>query len=83
MHQNRQTSVGGQQRFAGAAASGSGFGDILDNELNKPALSRGRSTNMLSDAGSKYGVDDDEMSHYMGQSALGGAETGSNAGGYA
>ena len=38
---------------------------------------------MLSDAGSKYGVDDDEMSHYMGQSALGGAETGSNAGGYA
>lgn len=49
--------------FAGAAASGSGYGDILDEQLNKPALSRGRSTNMLSDAESKY--EDDEMS-YMG-----------------
>ena len=37
---------------------------------------------MLSDAGSaKY--EDDEMSHYMGQSALGGVETGSNVGGFA
>lgn len=38
---------------------------------------------MLSDEGSNAGVDDDEMSHYNGASALGGAETGSNAGGYA
>ena len=51
--------------------------------MRQPGLSRGRSTNMLSDAGSKYGGDDDEMSHYMGQSALGGAETGSNVGGFA
>ena len=52
--------------FAGGAATGSGFNDILDNEMTKPVLSRGRSTNLLSDAGSKYGGDDDEMSHYMG-----------------
>lgn len=52
--------------FVGGAATGSGFGDILDNEMSKPNLSRGRSTNLLSDAGSKYGGDDDEMSHYLG-----------------
>lgn len=56
--------------------------------MTRPNLSRGRSTNLLSDAGSKYGNDDDEMSHYMGQSALGGAsnigggDVGSNVGGY-
>ena len=33
--------------------------------MNQPALSRGRSTNMLSDAGSAN-YQDDEMSHYMG-----------------
>lgn len=50
-------------------------------------MSRQRSTNLLSDAGSKAGYrdDDDLMSHYMGQSAYGGAsnigmEVGSNAG---
>lgn len=51
-------------------------------------MSRGRSGNLLSDAGSKYGGDEDEMSHYMGQSALGGAsnvgggDVSSNVGGY-
>ena len=53
-------------------------------------MSRQRSTNLLSDAGSKAGYrdDDDLMSHYMGQSALGdvsnvgGAEVSSNVGGY-
>ena len=51
-------------------------------------MSRMRSTNLLSDAGSKYGGDDDNMSNYMGQSALGGvsnvggADVGSNVGGY-
>ena len=51
-------------------------------------MNRMRSTNLLSDAGSKYGGDDDDMSHYMGQSALGGAsnvggaDVSSNVGGY-
>ena len=81
-------------RFAGGTsqASGSqynqaqrpvgrfGDGDILDNEISKnDAMQRKRSTNLLSDAGSKgYQDDDDLMSHYMNQSAYGGA---SNIGG--
>ena len=63
---NPPTSLAGSKLFPGAAQTGSGFGDILDNEMSKPNLSRGRSTNLLSDAGSKYGGDEDEMSHYMG-----------------
>ena len=87
--------AGGPNRLFGqgaAGASGSGFNDILDSEMTKeqrPGLTRGRSTNLLSDAGSKYGGDDDNISHYMGQSQLGGAsvvggaaDVGSNLGGY-
>jgi len=64
---NRQSTALGQQSklFPGAGGS-SGIGDMLDNELNKPMLARGRSTNLLSDAGSKYGGEDDNMSNYMG-----------------
>jgi len=83
-----QTTGGGSKLFPGAATTGSGFNDVLENEMSRPVLSRGRSTNLLSDGGSKYGGEDDEMSHYMGQSALGGAsnvgggDVSSNIGGY-
>ena len=63
---NPPSSMAGSKLFAGASGTGAGFNDILDNEMNRPVLNRGRSTNLLSDAGSKYGGDDDEMSHYMG-----------------
>ena len=86
---NRVQATGtGSKLFPAAANTGGGYNDILENEMTKPALSRGRSTNLLSDAGSKYGGEDDEMSHYMGQSALGGAsnigkeDVSSNIGGY-
>ena len=65
-NRNQQTSLAGSKLFPGAGATGSGFNDVLDNEMARPNLSRGRSGNLLSDAGSKYGNDDDEMSHYMG-----------------
>ena len=48
---------------------------------------RGRSSNMLSDAGSKFGGEEEDiLSQYMGQSAYGGAsnvgaDMGSNFGG--
>ena len=82
--------MGGPKRLfsGGVNDAGSNYNDVLDNEMSKPQMSRMRSTNLLSDAGSKYGGDDDDMSHYMGQSALGGvsnvggADVGSNVGGY-
>ena len=68
---------------AGNAPGGSGYNDILDNELSRPAMNRGASTHLLSDVGSKYGGgDDDNLSQYMGQSAIGGADVSSNVGGY-
>ena len=47
----RQPSAGGRL-YTGAANTGSGFGDVLDNEMSRPNLPRGRSTNLLSNNGS-------------------------------
>lgn len=69
---NRANTVGGGGSrifgVGGAGAAGtSGYNDVLDNEISRPTMNRGASTNLLSDAGSKYGgPDDDNLSQYMG-----------------
>jgi len=73
---NSRSRIGGNGGSGGPSA---GFGDILDNEINNQddRLAHKRSTNLLSDAGSKF--EDDMLSHYMGQSEYGGI---SNMGGH-
>lgn len=57
----------GAQRISGTFG---GAGDILDAEINR-AENPGRSGNLLSDAGSKFG-EDDMLSQYIGHSEYGG-----------
>lgn len=46
---------------------GRGYGDVLDSEMNRnPMAGRRDGTNLLSDAGSKYGEDqEDRMSYFQ------------------
>ena len=79
-HSNSQYNKNPRPAGRIGATSGGFERDILDNEMSRnEEMVRKRSTNLLSDAGSKgYQDDDDLMSHYMNQSAYGGA---SNVGG--